>query len=237
MNQKNTRSPRFSVEFIDGRFAIFDAAGRTFTDVPGNTRADADRICVIRNGTGVRQRRYPKYGTKRRRLLEILISNTNYGPVWINDGLPRLMRVRGEESPRRPTPIVGAQRRKLVADYKKWLPPLLRTWADVVAEGRGYGGERRSAWSAISILTMLGGPFYFLTGPDESVENLHFQVMPNNEFEPRSPEHYRKCEAICLHYLSTAKAAQKAAYLGMSKATYLRYVDAAHQLVAQGWIP
>jgi hypothetical protein len=198
---------------------------------PFFSRIDADRKCADRNGGGVKRRKHPKYGTRRRRLQSIFQSTHRADLVGV-DGLYRI-RTRGEAEPR----ILGDRRRELVADYKIWLPPLLNDWADALAEVNGYGGQRRSTWDALSILTMLGGPFQFLRSGDESLKQLHFEVMPNNEFERPSPEHNRQREALCVHYLSTAPAERKARYLGMSKATYLRCVDAAHHRIAERWIP
>jgi hypothetical protein len=224
----NPKPPRYFLEASNTSFAIWDRSTLTYIPCPpGTTRTDAERMCARRNRGAVAHRE--RHPMRRRRIQSMFTKSADFVGV---DGLYRI-KVRGE--PQRPT-VSKEQRRELVTSCRDWLPPMLKDWANVVATQMGFG-DRRAAWPAVSILTMLSGPFFFLTEVDKSVRELHFEVMPNNQFEPRSPEDNRQREALCLHYLSTATTAQKAGFLGVSKATYLRYVEAAHRLVAQRWIP
>jgi hypothetical protein len=259
LKNPTTNPRRFRVERVYARFAIVDTATLAPTLCPpGTSLFEAEQQCAARNGTGaVRKspeptsliRQFQNKGVTAEdidasheaydRVDEDSLWPSYFAPVLSVDGGAYRVRVRGENEapPRRP--VVGKQRRQLVDAYKKWMPDLLRDWADGVAAQCGYGGDRRAQWSTWAILNLIRTDTIRELAPeaDPAIRGLHFFVTPSTYFEPDSSENLQRREVLAMHYLSAADPARiKAAFLGMSKATYLKYLDAGHRLVARRWL-
>jgi hypothetical protein len=238
-SKKHTTNPRrFRVERGDSQFIILDTVDCKYTScAPSTSRFQAEQQCAALNSGAppTNRKRYPEYGSRTWGLL-----HSAFFPVFLSvDGGAYRIRVRGEsETPPRRAPVVGQEQDQLVDGYKNWLPTLLRDWADEVAAQCGFSGDRRTQWSTWAILNLIRADTpHHLAQADLSIRELHLLVMPSTYLEYDSSENLQRREVLAMHYLSAAEPAHiKAGFLGMSKATYLRYLDAGHRLVARRWL-
>jgi len=156
-----TKPPRYKVETIGPRFALIDWETGDLKHCPvGTTRGQAENECAALNGAGFaktprdapsHERRFKRGELitfeeidERDRLLAAVRHPTS-GPLDPEIyGHLRAGRLRMEQQ----------KRRELIAAVERWLPGTLTAWGAKVAEGHGYGVERRKAWPTDQILCL-----------------------------------------------------------------------------------
>jgi hypothetical protein len=154
------KAPRYKVEAIGPRFALIDWETGDLKHCPsGTTRGQADRECDALNGTGFARapRDAPSHERKFRGALvtfeEIEECDRRSKAMGHPVGGPldpdiyghlRMARLQMEQQ----------KKREMIAAVEAWLPGALTDWGAKVAEGHGYGGERREAWPTDEILCL-----------------------------------------------------------------------------------
>jgi hypothetical protein len=221
---------RFRVEWIGTRFAIFDSRECSYrVCAPGTSRLDADKQCAELN-TPTRkhapeppslEREFEESGGITRERLELELDETGLPPEFFKS-------------------VVTPREQQLIDSYKTWLVPMLRTWADAVALQCGYGPTRRRSWYTYLIVKLIEADsfrFERAAKADDLIERLHWMFWPSNFMREYfdTDDTFELRMVLAVHYLSPDAAPVKAAYFGMSERTYLRYVDAAHRMIAGRW--
>jgi hypothetical protein len=230
MASKNTTTNprRFRVETIDARFVIFDSANWTYTLCPpGASRIHAEQQCAVRNGTN-RQKasESPIHQQFRDKFRGKGVTSQDLAE-YFGGVLP-------EERSLAPLDALTPKARRLFDNAKKWLPPMLRAWANEVATQCGYGGPRRRTWHTYLVVKAIrkeANAFAFTQG---AIERLHFEVWPTDSRD--CPDDIEQRKVLAVHYLSADPDRIKAPYFGVSERTYQRSLDSAHRTLALGYV-
>ncbi len=221
MDNRKPSAPRYKVERVGDRYAIFDFVAVKYEIF--DTRDAAERECSKLNGaTAPKTSESPIHEQFRKKFRSTGITAEEIAAYY------------GEQTP---DPVVRtAKARKLLENAKKWLPPMLRAWADAIAAQCGHDRDRR-AWPTYQVIARIRkGDLDFRIARASVAGQIHEMIWPHPEEQPMPSDEIEPHTVLAVHYLATDGATIKGAYFGLSEREYYRQLGAAHLWLAREWV-